>query len=176
MNTLAEFHGLALRRADKLADVERLEDWIAADESHRGIFPPSFFLSGPFNPDPRPSCYALEDKDGVVFYVRLSRASRVYIQFAPEGNMAQKGRVMRGLFHGMNFLEGLLADAGCEEWIFDTDSPGLRSLAQRMLGFTESTHELVRRIPGATDARDTSDTSDTSDASYNRSNKAIEES
>jgi hypothetical protein len=142
---LAEFDGLKLRTADRLADLERLEDWIDADEAHRGIFAPAYFMSGPFAADPRPSCYALEDESGVVFYVRLSRAARVRIQFAPEQDVMQR-RVIRGLFNGMAFLESLLEDAGCEEWIFDTANPKLKSIAQRMLGFTESTHELVKNI------------------------------
>lgn len=146
MSIQAEFNGLILRDADTLADVGRLEDWIAADEAHRGIFVPADFLSGALATDPRGSCYALEDEQGVVFYLRLSRAARVRIQFAPEANSTQKARVIRGLFHGMAFLESQLAHAGCEEWIFDTDAPHLKRLAERVLGFTESTHELVRPI------------------------------
>lgn len=146
MNPVATFNGLTLREADQLGDVQRLEDWIAADEAHRGIYTPRDFMSGQLAEDPRSSCYALEDKNGVLFYIRLSRASRVRIQFAPEGTNTQKARVIRGLFHGMTFLENQLAHAGCEEWIFDTDSPRLKRLAEQVLGFTESTHELVKPI------------------------------
>lgn len=143
MSIKAAFNGLVLRDADALADVTQLEEWINADETHKGIFVPADFLSGPLGNDQRGSCYALEDEQGVVFYLRLSRAARVRIQFAPK---AHKARVMHGLFHGMAFLESQLAQAGCEEWIFDTDSPGLKRLAEKLLGFTESTHELVRLI------------------------------
>lgn len=146
MNSLATFNGFTLRHADNLADVERLEEWIAADDAHRDIFTPSFFLSGKMAQDDRASCYVLEDAQGVMFYIRLSRAERVYIQFPPPGDRAQKVRMARGLQHGMAFLEAHLAHAGCEQWIFDTTSPGLRMLAENALGFSESTHELVRAI------------------------------
>ena len=149
MSIKATFNGLTLRDADTLADGERLEDWIEADDAHRGIFQPADFLSGSLAKDPRATCYALEDEQGVVFYLRLARAARVRIQFAPQASTAQKGRVIRGLFHGMAFLESQLQHVGCEEWIFDTDSPNLKRLAERVLGFTESTHELVRPIAAA---------------------------
>lgn len=139
----AEFNGLRLRAADRLADLERLEDWVAADDAHRGIFTPQHFMSVPHADDPRGTCYALEDAQGVVFYIRISRSARVQIQFPPDED---KARRIRGLFHGMAFLENQLSHVGCEEWIFDTDSPRLKRLAERVLGFTESTHELVRPI------------------------------
>jgi hypothetical protein len=145
MNALAEFDGLTLRNADSLADLERLYEWVNSDENHRGMFPAQYFMSGPLAADSRPSCYALEDDNGVMFYIRLSRAARVRIQFAPAGEV-DRGRVKRGLFNGMAFLENALAGAGCEEWIFDTVNPELRSMAKRVLGFTDSEHELVRPI------------------------------
>lgn len=147
MSVLGKFNGLTLRYADELADVQNLEDWIKADDAHRDIFSPFYFVHGPMGEDDRASCYALEDEKGVVFYIRLSRVTRVRMQFPPEGGREQKARILRGLFHGMAFLENHLAHAGCDEWIFDTESPKLKSLAQRLLGFTESTHELVRGIP-----------------------------
>lgn len=143
MSTRATFDGLTLRDADQIADLERLDKWIEADDAHRGIFAPGFFMSGELSEDPRAQCYALEDDQGVVFYIRLSRVSRVRIQFAPD---TQKVRILRGLFKGMAFLEGQLARVGCDEWIFDTSSPGLKRIATDVLGFTESTHELVRPI------------------------------
>jgi len=147
MSIFGEFDGFKLRSVDTLADLERLCEWIEADDAHRGIFPPQFFMSHKLGGDSRPSCYALEDEKGVVFYIRLSRAARVRIQFAPEAaEHEQRRRVMRGLFHGMAFLESALSQAGCEEWIFDTVSPELKHLAIKGLGFTESAHELVRAI------------------------------
>lgn len=146
MTVLAEFDGLTLRTVDTLADVQTLSSWIQADETHRGIFAPRYFMSGKLGEDSRPSCYALEDEKGVIFYIRLSRAARVRMQFGPSGDHAERKRITRGLVKGMAFLETGLARAGCEEWIFDTESPGLKAMAEHVLGFTESTHELVRAI------------------------------
>lgn len=146
MTALAKFDGFTLRHADHIADIENLYEWIHADDTHRGIFEPRYFMSGPLAGDPRPTCYALEDDRGVVFYIRISRAARVRMQFAPEGDRKQRTRVMQGLLHGMAVLENGLALAGVEEWIFDTASPKLKTLAEKLLGFTESTHELVRSI------------------------------
>jgi hypothetical protein len=146
MNILAEFDGYKLRAADSVADLETLYDWISRDEVHRDIFTPQFFLSGVLGGDSRPSCYALEDENGAVFYIRLSRAARVRMQFPPGEDSKQKSRILRGLLHGMAFLETELKKVGCEEWIFDTANPALKKAAERLLGFTESTHELVRLI------------------------------
>lgn len=146
MKVLAKFDGYTLREADSITDLETLAAWIEADETHRGIFAPQHFLSGALAADPRPGCYALEDATGeVVFFIRLSRAARVQIQFPPEADR-DSSRTLRGLLHGMAFLEVELAQAGCEEWIFDTMNPQLKKTAERLLGFTESTHEMVRAI------------------------------
>ncbi len=155
MSILAQFDGYTLRATDALSDLEQLEKWIEADDTHRGIFKPWDFMSGILAADPRPTCYALEDSDGVIFYIRISRAARVRMQFAPETSHRQRSRVMQGLLHGMTFLEAGLSEAGVEEWIFDTDSAKLKTLVERLLGFTESTHELVRSIsrPEATNVR-----------------------
>lgn len=146
MSTVAVFDGLRLRHADSVADLQQLSDWIEVDEEHRGVFSPHYFLTGKLGMDYRPSCYALEDSQGLVFYIRLSRASRVRIQFGPEGDRRQKARVARSLLQGMAFLESQLANAGAEEWIFDTRAPRLTRLAEMALGFKASPHEMVRAI------------------------------
>ena len=55
MNVLGVFDGFTLRHADTLTDVERLDEWINADEDHRGIFTPLDFLAGGFSPGQRSS-------------------------------------------------------------------------------------------------------------------------
>lgn len=148
MKTVASFDGLKFRTVDE-SDRDQIERWLDADPHHRLSMHPEFFLGQDeqSNPDPRPTCYALEDENGTVFYVRISRAARVYIQFSDEGNRAQKVRNGRSLEKGMALLETLLAKAGVEQWIFNTTSPRLREMATTRLGFTDSTHELVREIP-----------------------------
>ena len=94
-------------------------------------------------PKPEPRIY-LDGMD-----VTNSRQAAIVgqrIQFPPEGGQRTRTRIMAGLLHGMAFLEAMLARAGVEEWIFDTVSPKLKTLAQRLLGFTESAHEMVRSI------------------------------
>lgn len=113
---------------------------------HRGIYTPDFFMGGQFSTDPRSTYLALEDEKGIIFYIRLSRASRVRIQFSPDDTKEQRRRNLQGLLHGMAFLEAQLGHKGVEEWIFETTNPELKAAAQQVLGFTESTHELVRAI------------------------------
>lgn len=151
MSEAIEFNGFKLRPVTEEADYQRLEEWIAADPAHASLFVPDFFLgktidqNGEVAADSRSTCYALEDESGEVFYIRLSRAARVHIQFPPNSEVAAK-RTALALVHGMAFLEVALSRAGCEEWIFSTESPRLKKLAERALGFTESKTEMVRPI------------------------------
>jgi hypothetical protein len=143
-NTVAMFDGYALRMVTE-ADRAQLEDWIAADPCHAGVMKPEFFMGveAELAPDPRATCYALEHDGHTLFYIRLTRAARVNIQFAP-------GRPWLNaiaLVKGMAFLEVGLARAGAEEWIFNTESSQLRGLAEKHMQFVRSPHELVRAIP-----------------------------
>lgn len=151
MEAIAEFDGLKLRAVSE-ADYQPLEDWIAADPAHASLFVPDFFLgrrvdqNGEIAPDPRPSCYAIEDEKGTVFYVRLSRAARVHIQFGPAGEKKEARRNALAMARGMAFLEVALGRAGVEEWIFSTFNPNLKNLAEKALGFRLSPDEMVRSI------------------------------
>lgn len=147
---LAEFDGYKLREVDE-ADFDRLDGWIAADPYHASLFEPDYFLGREINwegklaADPRATCYALEDEYGTVFYIRLSRATRVNIQFPPAENQLRR-RIAMGLLKGMAFLEVALSRAGAEEWIFSSESPQLRHLAITALEFQPSPQELVRSM------------------------------
>src|SRR5215472_6783485 len=127
MEYLAEFHGYKLREVDQ-SDYAKIEEWIVADPYHASLFDPDFFLGREVNgegklvTDPRASCYALEDAQGEVFYIRLSRATRVNIQFPPVANHNQRKRVAMGLMQGMAYLEVALSRAGSEEWIFNSNA------------------------------------------------------
>lgn len=146
MSILAHFDGFHFRTPNTLADLERLSDWIEMDQAHQGIYTPDYFMGGKFSTDPRSTYLVLEDVDGEVFYVRISRAARVRIQFSPDTSEPQRSRNLRGLLHGMAFLEAEISRQGVEEWIFDTENPELKKAAEKILGFTESTHEMVRAI------------------------------
>lgn len=159
MQTLAQFDGYRLRSIEE-TDYITLSEWIALDAHHAGLLTPEFFMgqtigaSGGLEADPRVTAFALEQSRGPLMFIRLTRASRVHIQFAPgpESKRSQeihrhRQQIANALFKGMAFLEVGLSRAGAAEWIFDTESHALRSLAQRRMGFTASPHELVRPIP-----------------------------
>lgn len=161
MEYLAEFDGWKLRAVTE-ADREQLDAWIAADPAHVAKLEPDFFLGlevnaqGQLAADPRATCYALEDETGTVFFIRLSRAARVNIQFPPARDLkirADAERTALALVQGMAFLEVALGRAGVEEWIFSTESPKLQKLAVRALGFIASPREMVRAISGPNEAR-----------------------
>lgn len=150
---LGQFDGLKLREVSFDRDILQLASWISEDPAHQ-LMRPAFFLGqlegpdGYMKPDPRPTCYALEDEFGTVFYIRIDRAARVNIQFdSTLKKLTDRARVARGLLKGMAFLEVLLARAQVSQWIFDTRAAGLANLAQSRLGFMPSPHELVRLIP-----------------------------
>lgn len=152
MKIVAEFDGLKLREVDE-QDYARLEEWIAADPAHASLFEPDFFLgrevteSGELAADPRATCYALEDGAGAIFFIRIERAARVYIQFAPQPERsATPLRTAKGLVKGMAFLEVGLARAGASEWVFETQNSSLKKLAETVLGFHSSKSEMIRPI------------------------------
>lgn len=69
-------------------DILLITEWLALDEKHKHI-PPSFFTEeGPFI-----SCYALEDAEGVVIFVRqesLGQDMRLHTQFSPDTKRVAK--------------------------------------------------------------------------------------
>lgn len=155
---LGQFDGYTFRAIEE-TDYAQLEDWIAADPSHAGTMDPEFFMgeaidaTGNLAPDPRVTALVLTDGNGAdLMYVRLTRASRVQIQFLPKVRgtrelLAQREQMREALMKGMAFLEVGLARAGCTEWIFDSQSPHLRSLVEKKMGFEGSPNEMVRIIP-----------------------------
>jgi len=155
MKTVAEFAGMKFREVGE-EDREQIERWINADPMHRFNLTPEHFLGElPDGArDPRPTCYALEDEKGAVFYVRISRAARVTIQFAPDNTRGARVRNANALTEGMALLESILERAGVEEWIFNTRHAPLRELALSRLGFVDSAHELVRAIAPAEPAEE----------------------
>ena len=168
MTTLGKFEGYALRSVEE-EDRQQLKDWISLDRYHANLLDPEFFMgvalddAGLLSPDPRVTSVALEDKHRTLMYIRLTRASRVHIQFAPPGSRpgsihVERRQMSNALLKGMAFLEVALARAGAMEWIFDSQSNPLRWMAQNRLGFAASPNEMVRLIPrlGQPEARNNS--------------------
>jgi hypothetical protein len=143
VNVREEFGNYVLRSVDAKIDRDPLARWIQQDSYHRGVFTPEFFLGE----DPRSSYYAMEDHAGVIFFIRLSRAARVYMQFPPTtGDSQARHRLGHALLEGLAFLEVGLSRAGCEQWAFDSHAPGLRHLAMHRMGFRALPDDLVRGI------------------------------
>jgi hypothetical protein len=150
---LAQFDNYRIREVSFNRDVFQIASWISEDIHHAHLRP-AFFLGqiegadGYVEPDPRPTCYALEDEQGAIFYIRIDKAARVNIQFDPtKRTTRERARVGRALLKGMACLEVGLARSNVSEWIFDTTAQGLAIMARVRLGFEESPHELVRKIP-----------------------------
>jgi hypothetical protein len=141
---LATFDGYQLREVTE-ADRAELAAWIALEPSHAGVKPEFFMgLDEQLAPDPRATCYAMEQKGKTLFYIRLSRAARVNIQFGPGG---RRWANAIPLVKGMAFLEVGLARAGAEEWIYNTQSNRLREMTEKHMQFERSPFEMVRMIP-----------------------------
>ncbi|HEY2351078.1 MAG TPA: hypothetical protein VGH83_01125 [Candidatus Acidoferrum sp.] len=151
-NIQGKFDEYTLRSVDE-SDRDQLTTWIENDHTHANIIEPDFFMgltrndAGGLVADPRPTCYALDDLDGTIFYIRISRAARVYIQFNHAYSPTERARIARALSRGMIFLEIPLAKAGAEQWVFDTQSSALKKMGQLRLGFKPSPNEMVREIP-----------------------------
>lgn len=150
---LARFDGYRLREVSFDRDALELSRWISEDEYHQHLTP-AFFLgliegeNGYLRPDPRPNCYAMEDARGTVFFIRIDRAARVNIQFDPASpSVSARARVARALMKGMALIEVGLQRSHVSEWVFDTRSMSLKTMARARLGFAESPHDLVRMIP-----------------------------
>lgn len=138
MSELGKFDGLTMRRTEP-DDRPLLDRWVDSDPYHAHVDPEYFMGSQ--------GCFAFEDKDGVVFFVRLAQVARVSIQFDMERmGTRQKMRVADALTKGMAMLEMNLRRAGVEEWIFDSVAPNLKRFVIEKLGFSESENELVRQI------------------------------
>lgn len=155
---LGQFDGYRFRAIEE-KDYARLEEWIAADLAHADTLDPEFFMgeaidaNGHLAPDPRVTALVLTDDEGTeLMYVRLTRASRVHIQFAPRvpgvrDLVKQREQLAKALVGGMAFLEVGLARAGCTEWIFESEAAQLRSMVEKRMGFAASPNEMVRIIP-----------------------------
>lgn len=144
---LCEFGGYKLRFPEE-GDRDKLLAWIEADPDHANAMTPEIFLGQheDGSEDSRPTCFVMEDEAGEIFFIRISRAARVYMQFGPAKDGTAAGRNGNALVHGMAYLESMLASAGVEEWVFETKHSGLKRIAKRRMGFTESAGDMIRPI------------------------------
>jgi hypothetical protein len=148
MSDLAKLDGFTLREVSEV-DRPMLNKWIKADPRHGEEADANYFLglTPEGTPDPRPTCYAIEDQSGnPLLFIRLSKIARVRIQFQTSRTRTHKLQTAQALIKGMAYLETLMAQANVEEWIFDTENMELATFAITNLGFEASPDELKRGI------------------------------
>lgn len=117
-------------------DREQIARWTAADEAHQGLIPAEFWLPAE-DPEARKGtkCLAVEDENGVIFYLRLDNVMRVYVQFPPEGEIDRE-RIGLALKTSFGFIASGAKRIGYKEMIFDSVSKPLISFF-KLLGFSD---------------------------------------
>ena len=137
-----EFQGIRFRPATE-ADLPLIADWIKDDEVHAGKIEPEHFIEQQKLVD----CYAIEDSNGTVMFLRLDRAVRCTIQFGPHCTAEERERTRDTMQAGFQMLEVLLAQSGTREVIFDSQSTALRAFCTRTLGFRPKADTLAKQVP-----------------------------
>jgi hypothetical protein len=126
-------------------DLPTIKNWIDRDScpQHNGVLP-EWWASK----DKGTKCFAVEDKDGVVFYLKLENVMRCYVQFPPD---QERDALRTALALKETFLT-LAAGGpltGYHEIIFSTKSEGLVNLftnPKRKFGFKHSEDDYLVRI------------------------------
>lgn len=135
------FFGYTLRPATA-EDIELARAWTAADPDHRGVIAPEFWVEQA----PGIDSYVLVDAAGPVFFFRMQRAVRLFVQFAPIRNKEDEKRAREGIFHGVNFLAAALSKVHIAEMLFDSASKLLRLYVVGRLRFIPREGTLSRAI------------------------------
>lgn len=100
MNTPFEFDGYKLRTATE-NDEPLARVWTREDEYHRDI-DPQFWLEK----DKGTETFVLEGADGEpLFFLRVDKAVRLRIQFAPGSGKEHRERMREALTRGLAFLD-----------------------------------------------------------------------
>jgi hypothetical protein len=123
------------------ADLDRARAWTNADEHHRGIISPEFWIEQGNGIE----SYVLTQRGGEMFFFRVERVARVLIQFAPQEERQQE-RMRKALTAGMAFLDMALGARGYGELVFDSTSRLLRLFAVARLRFAQRPETLSRRL------------------------------
>ncbi len=120
-------------------DHAMLAAWIEADPEHRGVSTVEFFAKGR-------DCWVLMDAEGPVFFLKLTQAIRMDVQFAPGAGMRKRTR--DGLHQGFPPLGALLAAKGFREALFDSRNEQLRRSLEKRLSFKRMPGEMVCGLGG----------------------------
>src|SRR5437868_13509591 len=99
-----KFFGYELREATP-ADLALATEWTQADPEHRESINPDFWIQEqPVKAGEMAERYILMDPTGAVFFIRMEKAVRVYIQFSPDKSPAAIERTREGLQQGFRWL------------------------------------------------------------------------
>jgi len=113
-------------------DVEQLTEWIKADEYHKDVLNPHWWLTGNGL-----LSFRLEDSKGVAMYVRLDRDEdllRMNFQFAPP-EVVSKMRVARTLLWIVPKMRVIADQNQLKGLIFRSRSPNLVTFGQVAFSF-----------------------------------------
>lgn len=117
----------------------RVAEWIEADPDHRGRVAPEFFISG----QPDSECLVLEDERGPILFLRMERALRIHIQFAPAVTAEDKQRTREAMLEGFPWLQQMARNSGFREILFQSTVAPLIRFCEKRFGFRRSPNELV---------------------------------
>lgn len=165
------FLGYELREATP-DDLPLATEWTKADPEHNGSIDPDFWIQAKRNPetgelqhqpmklDPGAERWVLTDRHGAVFFFRIEKAVRVYIQFGPNKTSRDRDRNGKAMECGFKWLATMLAMRSVREIVFDSRVDALRAFCGRRLGFKQKASTLTKRIPLYTPSEPAAQTTD----------------
>lgn len=117
------------------ADREKLAEWIAADDDHRGKCDPDFWLK----PEEGVRLFAVQDEQGDVFFVRGENCLRLHIQFC---SVTERKRLAKAIDEFTPMIASGARQQKYKQLIFESVfKPLIRFLSRR--GFRSSPAENV---------------------------------
>lgn len=150
-----KFFGYELREATS-EDLALATEWTEADPEHKDSIKGDFWIQAePVKNGDMAERYVLVDPSGAVFFLRLEKAVRIYIQFGPDRSAKGYERNREALQIGFRWLTTMLAVKSIGEVIFDSKVDALRAFCGRRLGFKQKKDSLTKRIPVYTPASST---------------------
>lgn len=102
------------------SDLPQIEEWISADEDHRGKMSAEWWLTGAASF----LSFCIQDDIGPVFYARLDYEDdliRMNIQFAPYSEVSKR-RIMEAVLEGFPKVEALIKTEA-KGMVFESTAP-----------------------------------------------------
>lgn len=131
-------------RHTTLEDLPRIEEWIAADPSHRNVMKASDFVLIPDEktgelPKGR-QCIEVQDDKGTILFVGLKQALILEVQFPPiEGDpRAHKVRIARALEETVKYFCFAGKKLGHYVMFYESISSALIQFGEKYLGFRKA--------------------------------------